>query len=33
MSNAFLFKLQSTLLAERVKKLKDDYELHGHGGW
>jgi len=25
-------KLPSTLLAERVKKLKDDYELQGHGG-
>ena len=29
----FSFKLPSTLLAERVKKLKDDYELQGHGGW
>ena len=28
----FSFKLPSTLLAERVKKLKDDYELQGHGG-
>ena len=23
----------STLLAERVKKLKDDYKLQGYGGW
>ena len=29
---SFSFKLPSTLLAERVKKLKDDYELQGHGG-
>ena len=29
----FSFKLPSTLLAEGVKKLKDDYELQGHGGW
>ena len=29
----FSFKLPSTLLAKRVKKLKDDYELQGHGGW
>ena len=28
----FSFKLPSTLLAEQVKKLKDDYELQGHGG-
>ena len=29
----FYFKLPSTLLAEQVKKLKDDCELQGHGGW
>ena len=29
----FSFKLPSTLLAEQVKKLKDDYELQAHGGW
>jgi len=28
----FSFKLPRTLLAERVKKLTDDYELQGHGG-
>jgi len=28
----FSFKLPSTLLPERLKKLKDDYELQGHGG-
>ena len=28
----FSFKLPSTLLAEQVKKLKDDYQLQGHGG-
>ena len=29
----FSFKVPCTLLAERVEKLKDDYELQGHGGW
>ena len=27
----FSFKLPSTLLGERAKKLKDDYELQGRG--
>ena len=32
MSNIAAHQLSSTLLAEQVKKLKDDYESQSHGG-